>query len=660
MWPVFVSTCLLGGQASAADADIEITRIEREWRYLAQRATLALGSLGERPELKTIISRAKEVRDKCSAKDPALIANREQLREQRTTLSARVLKLLHPETDLLASFADPYERLTPDVVPSGEPVTVCQIAGLPTEYQAAGVLLANTTASPMECHITLSGFPPELGTFTVRQQAFVEEYYRRAKERLADPLVLLPKEEAWACRVPAGDTVKLYVGVQLSSQAKGPAKGSIAIRTSTGRTVRLLLTIRVLPAPAPRPDRFQYLAFMRNVATRSPGMSARDLAEHGVTMMSFTPHLPKAKFTRQGQIAAVDFSKYDRFLKAYAPHIKRMLIIWQAYPYDRFECTDGAVLDPDSDVWAQALANLLRAWADHVADAGYGPERFINGVFDEPSGKRALRAAELFELGRQALPDVPVSLTLCDYASAADLRVMLPHVGLTMVGLPFRTSLPRHKVASWSKRFPLDYNPREAYHKTIYPMLTSQREKTGMELMSYHVSHGKRDNVLLWNRTYPILAVAAGLTGAAHWAYNDIQGTTWGHNDGRRKRPDYVFVYDGTEDHPLNHRLNPTREAIVPSIRWEAVRAGLQDARVMLSLRDLVSSGKCPAALGKDIEALFDSIGRLAVKSGESQIPAVSLLGPHDGQDAALEPITPAAVERVSQRLRVLYGLTKR
>ena len=190
-------------------------------------------------------------------------------------------------------------------------------------------------------------------------------------------------------------------------------------------------------------------------------------------------------------------------------------------------------------------------------------------------------------------------------------------------------------------------------------MLTAQREKTGMEFMSYHVSSGKRDDVLLWNRAYPILAVAAGLTGAAHWAYNDIQGSTWGHNDGRRKRPDYVFVYDGTEGHPVNRRVNTTKEAIVPSIRWEALRAGLQDAQILLFLKDLLSRGACPPSQKDDIKELFDRIDRLAVGSGKSQIPAVSLVGPQGLRDVRLEPMTPTAVADISRRLRVVYGQTK-
>jgi len=55
-WAVLASTCILGDLASAVGGDIEINRVEREWRYLAQRATYAQSTLGERPDLAEIIS----------------------------------------------------------------------------------------------------------------------------------------------------------------------------------------------------------------------------------------------------------------------------------------------------------------------------------------------------------------------------------------------------------------------------------------------------------------------------------------------------------------------------------------------------------------------------------------------------------------------------
>ena len=41
------------------------------------------------------------------------------------------------------------------------------------------------------------------------------------------------------------------------------------------------------------------------------------------------------------------------------------------------------------------------------------------------------------------------------------------------------------------------------------------------------------------------------------------------YSDEVEKGLDYIFVYDGREDHPLNRRYNPVGEVVVPSLRWE-------------------------------------------------------------------------------------------
>ncbi len=77
-----------------------------------------------------------------------------------------------------------------------------------------------------------------------------------------------------------------------------------------------------------------------------------------------------------------------------------------------------------------------------------------------------------------------------------------------------------------------------------------------------------------------------------------MNGSSWDDTDGRRKRPDHILIYDGGEDHPLNRSVNPTREVIVPSISWEVLRAGLQDARILVTLRSIVDGQRGEAGDG--------------------------------------------------------------
>jgi hypothetical protein len=133
-------------------------------------------------------------------------------------------------------------------------------------------------------------------------------------------------------------------------------------------------------------------------------------------------------------------------------------------------------------------------------------------------------------------------------------------------------------------------------------MLKSERSKRGLKIWSYKVDSGKTEHVLN-NRSYPICAVGIGYTGVGSWAYNCSSGKTWDDTDGRIL--DYSFVYNGEESHPLNAKYNITKEIIVPSIRWEAMRMGIQDAKILLYLKTNMEKGEYDDATSTEIQKIL-------------------------------------------------------
>ena len=163
-------------------------------------------------------------------------------------------------------------------------------------------------------------------------------------------------------------------------------------------------------------------------------------------------------------------------------------------------------------------------------------------------------------------------------------------------------------------------------------MLFDARKQRGLEISSYHVAAGRTDDALQWNRFYPVLAAATGHTGIGYWAYNGFQGKTWDDTDGSLL--DYNFVYDGAEINPLCQQYNVTGETIVPSIRWEAVRAGLQDANIILALQN--------ATLTTMQRARFEGLLAEAKK--------------HEGpQRDTTNDISTTQMQKISEQLRQLY-----
>jgi hypothetical protein len=208
-----------------------------------------------------------------------------------------------------------------------------------------------------------------------------------------------------------------------------------------------------------------------------------------------------------------------------------------------------------------------------------------------------------------------------------DLRVYLPHLDLAIPIWPWPTTLAPEFA-------PAEYNPRRVFFDEMLPALQQRREQTGMLITSYHVGSGKADELLPFNRAFPALMVGLGMTGIGHWAYNVPYGSTWDDCDGQSSGPDYSFVYDGAEAHPLNQQFNPAREVVVPSIRWEAVRGGMEDGRLLLHLRALQEEGKLPSALGQRVREMLATAAGMA-----------------DGT----QELTGTAYEQFAQNLRLLY-----
>jgi hypothetical protein len=321
--------------------------------------------------------------------------------------------------------------------------------------------------------------------------------------------------------------------------------------------------------------------------------------------------MPEAEFTEEGELLEADFSRHDRWLDTYAPNVDRMMIFWRGdielAPGRNEEGED--VLAEHSPEWRRALIEILQAWLAHSAERGYGPERFVALIADETHSKDLSEApdehvravAETMRQVEAAIPELEIFQSLTYYAFPADVEVIGPTLDFACIALPWPEKLSRNA--------PPTYNPQQAWAEEIGPMLKQRREETGMQIGSYHVASGKSDDLLTWNYAYPLIALGQGMTGVGHWAYNVGRASTWHDWDGTGAvRLDYIFVYDGTENHLRNELLNPTGERIVPSIRWEALREGIQVAKLLLALREARDAGEMAPALAVEVDALWAEI----------------------------------------------------
>jgi hypothetical protein len=368
-------------------------------------------------------------------------------------------------------------------------------------------------------------------------------------------------------------------------------------------------------------------------ARSHPEAVARDLAAHGVSGIEF-PYIPNVEFSPDGTLAHADIaaSEQARWMKIYGRHIRTLMLFWEgkfkhlpiAGKKDCFlEYTDAeGRLTP---AFRKAYSALLKAWLAFAREQGFGTDRFLLLADDEPSskaefatapGSEVRRTLELYRLTRAAAPDLPIAVTLSDYATPPDVAVVAPAVDVIFPLWPYREKLTR-----W---VPPGYRPRVVFQKTIFPLLQREREKRGLKIWSYRVDAGKSADVLTSARAYPLIAAGAGFTGIGTWAYNVMRGKSWDDTDGGLL--DYTFIYDGTEDHPLNREVNPTGEIVVPSIRWEAMRLGWQDAQIVNHLREKARRTG-DAELREKVEALLREPAVWAREPAKATFAAVRRIG---------------------------------
>lgn len=622
---ITIDNAALAMGGSAPGEQTALTRMERDWRCLRRRAEgtgQAVDTVAE------IVAEARDIEDACFAGDTGLLAREDDLEQRRQVLSAQVNQLVFPGRRLAVVWAEPYSRLAPDELPPpAARETDPEMTALAGEHLALGILVANCSAEPEQARITVSGLPADRFAAVLRKQVFLETWYKKQDELLADPLVLLPRDgDAWLLELAPGETAKLYLGVHC---LRGPASAQRAVEITVGgeQVAKLPFTVTVFSVPASRMPAFGHLCCIytnMSVAAHSPELVAADLGAHGVTMLEFA-FPPPCTFGPDGELLSMDFGQQERWLKAYCPHVERMGIFY-APAYGKLALADGSVLPSHSTAWEHAMAGLVGGVLERAAALGYGRDRFALWTSDEPHSaslnaspdESVTNVAKVMQLFRREFPDVPQVITLTYYAFPRDVEALAPLIDIAVPHWPYPTSLKKGLA-------PDGYNPREVFAEEIKPVLEREREKRGMQIWSYHVAAGKSDDVLLRNRAYPIRMVGAGQTGIGHWAYNVPRGSTWDDTDGGGV--DYIFVYDGSEDHPVNRACNPTGEVIVPSIRWEAVRAGIQDARLLLHLRDSLTANRVPPVIEPAVRKLLATVRAMAADDSRITWEATANVG---------------------------------
>lgn len=321
-------------------------------------------------------------------------------------------------------------------------------------------------------------------------------------------------------------TIHALNGAGVIEQARSPQS------VASPETVVHLSAV-VLPFEMAPPGDFRLCAW-----ASLNGAAIDDLLAHGNNVF-IVPH-GKPAYDDAGTVTGADFAAMDDTLQRLRGHDVMLLV-------NGMPALRGGM---DSPEYAAGLAPYLRLLADHLAGFGFDRDHFALYPIDEPGGHGWDTVNQLVTFGKLVRNANPEVMLYVDGGGELPMfEAMAPVIDIWCPGidmLPYDT--PEMRVMRGNGGALWSYDCAYTYSRPIGPNI-------------------KNINIVGQFRTAALFAMRHNATGIGYWSYN-IGDDMWG-----RVQMEYPLVYPG--------RAKP-----VTSRRWEAVREGIEDYRILAALRN--------------------------------------------------------------------------
>ncbi|MCX6622234.1 MAG: PQQ-binding-like beta-propeller repeat protein, partial [Acidobacteria bacterium] len=353
-------------------------------------------------------------------------------------------------------------------------------------------------------------------------------------EMAADALV--PLGDAGLVSIPARQGVRLWASVDARGAQPGEYTGKLRIAALGGGTapVELPLEVKVLPLRMPLTPALRLCTwdYVPNKWFGDPLPALDDMARHGVNIFPRTSSIPPGKVDAAGRLR-IDWTMLDTELGRYQG---RGIILFQlSSPPLEF------AVPPSAEAKHRAELEYVRAFRDHVNDHGRSFDDYAFYPIDEPGldyGKTTLPILlEAGKLIREADPRLRIYTDPVPSLSWKDFERIEPFIDIWC---------PNMRLVSGA----LSGDPR------------MERILKTKQVWSYEcVSQVKSLSPLRYNRANAWRAKFFGLQGIGIWTHSTQEFDPW--LTAKSFNDEYMLMYPG--------------ERPVPSVRWEAVRDGIED-----------------------------------------------------------------------------------
>jgi len=375
-------------------------------------------------------------------------------------------------------------------------------------------------------------------------------------------------DESGLLSIPSLSSREVWLDIQIADSAVGNQKINVRLSALNGAGVldapknahavpapetQVGISIDVLPFDMAPSGGFRLCTW-----SPSKGAVVQDLLAHGNNVF-IVPHAD-LKY-ENGALADINFNEFDDIVQQVQGHDVLLLI-------NGLPAVQGEF---GGDPYKKDLAEYLKRLIAHLAGLGIGADHFALYPFDEPGGHGWEYVDKLVEFGRMVHEVNP------------DIMLYVDGGG----------ELPMFKAMAtcidvWTP--PIEWLPEPM------PEMNVMRT-TGKMLWSYNCAYTtarpvgpniKNINLIGEFRTAALFALRHGANGIGFWCYNAGRENPWG-----RITLEYNLVYPG--------RTKP-----VDSRRWEAVREGIEDYRILAALQRLSDSGNLDIAAKKKIDHLMN------------------------------------------------------
>lgn len=471
-------------------------------------------------------------------------------------------------TPVVAWIEDAFAAFPPVALAPQQPELSADLVMCTTDREQALLRLCDISEEPVEVTVQVGRFPGEgAPSVTAREVICVDPDGGRPLK--GDALPLLDLEDGRARMTLAPGLVR---GVYLQIDADGAAPGEyvvpISVSAPGAEPLRAQVRVRVLPVTMPEHKpivTWNYSYESDWIMPQRWDQARRDLVEHHINAYCWPArYLPWPELDEAGAMKPLDWTAFDRGLQTH-DNIE-WLLLWPGFEWEA-NLKLRNELEPGSDRWREVFTEWFLGLRAGLDERGFGPERIAWYLSDEPCNQARARAVTMTgEVIREIAPDSYVLANPYPAATWDLLRMMDPVVNLWCPSMSFMDA--EH----------LQFFREGSEILWAYQVLP----KGSGAFEAYRLSFWR-----LWDED---------VTGQGFWAYASARGSAW--NPWEEDHHDYAPIYDGDP-----------RE-LIPSVRWEAWREGVEDYTLLWMLERAIEEDEHddPGSAKRAVEEAVDAL----------------------------------------------------